>query len=208
VFSAGVPLQLGSGSPAGDLLITGAVYEDASDGLTVLHCPVPMNDAGVTVLDNWRAMGMRDSGSNEVVLDNVFIAEDAVYLRRPRGKWHPFFTLAMTIANPLIMSAHVGVAEAARDVALQHLQRKRDDADVWYLVGEMENALTTAQMAVQSLIDLCANCEFTPHRLFSVDGSGTARARRARRSTVPCAPAQAPAPLYRARRTWPGPKGQ
>jgi alkylation response protein AidB-like acyl-CoA dehydrogenase len=152
----------GSGSPAGDLLITSAAHEDPSDGPTVLHFSVAMDGPGVTVLDNWRVMGMRGSGSNDVVLDNVFVAEEAVYLRRPRGKWHPFFNLAMTVANPLIMSAYLGVAEAARDLALQQLQRKRDDPDVWYLVGEMENALATAQIAVQSLIDLCANYDFMP----------------------------------------------
>jgi alkylation response protein AidB-like acyl-CoA dehydrogenase len=152
----------GSGSPAGDVLITSAPYEDAFDGPSVLHFPVPISDPGVTVLDNWRAMGMRGSGSNDVVLEGVFVPEDAVSLRRPRGKWHPFFNLAMTVANPLIMSAYVGVAEAARDLALQSVQRKRDDADVWYLLGEMENALATAQIALQSMIDLCANLNFTP----------------------------------------------
>jgi alkylation response protein AidB-like acyl-CoA dehydrogenase len=151
-----------SGSPAGDLLLTSAAYEDASEGPSVLHFPVPMNAPGVTVQDNWRVMGMRGSGSNDVVLDGVFVAGDAVSLRRPRGKWHPFFNLAMTVANPLIMSAYVGVAEAARDLALQAVQRKRDDANVWYLLGEMENALATGQIALVSMIELCANYNFTP----------------------------------------------
>jgi alkylation response protein AidB-like acyl-CoA dehydrogenase len=34
--------------------------------------------------------------------------------------------------------------------------------DVWYLVGEMENALVTGQMAVQGMIDLCADYTFVP----------------------------------------------
>jgi alkylation response protein AidB-like acyl-CoA dehydrogenase len=68
----------------------------------------------------------------------------------------------LTIAFPIFLSAYVGVAEAARDLALQQLQRKRADADVWYLIGELENALTTGQMAVRELIELCANYAFTP----------------------------------------------
>jgi len=151
----------GSGSPAGDLLITSARYDDPSEGPSVLHFPVPMHGPGVTVLDNWRAMGMRGTGSNDVLLEGVFVPADAVLLRRPRGKWHPFFNLAMTVANPLIMSAYVGVAEAARDLALQAVQRKRGDADVWYQLGEMENALATGQIALQSMIDVCANYNFT-----------------------------------------------
>ena len=79
----------------------------------------------------------------------------------------------MTVANPLIMSAYVGLAEAARDLALQHLQRKRQDPDVWYLVGEMENLFATAELAAQAGIALCANYAFMPD-----DATGNAAAMR------------------------------
>jgi alkylation response protein AidB-like acyl-CoA dehydrogenase len=152
----------GSGSPQGDLLVTSAVLDDPQAGPTVLHFALPMHVPGVVVLDNWRAMGMRATGSNDVVLDNVFVPEEAVSLRRAKGKWHPFFSAIATIAMPLVTSVYLGVAEAARDLALQQAQRKRDDPDVWYLIGEMENALTTGQLATQAMIDLCANYAFTP----------------------------------------------
>jgi alkylation response protein AidB-like acyl-CoA dehydrogenase len=151
-----------SGSPAGTLLLTTAPYDDPADGPTVLHFAVPMASDGVSVLDNWRTMGMRASGSNDVVLENVFVPEEAVSLRRPRGQWHPFFNVAFPIAWPIIMSVYLGVAEAARDLAMQQVQRKRDDSDTWYLMGELDNALVTAQMAVQSMVDLCANLAFVP----------------------------------------------
>jgi len=151
-----------SGSPAGDLLITSAPYDDPQDGAMVLHFPVPMQAPGVSVHNNWRALGMRASGSHDVLLDGVFVPESAVSLRRPRGKWHPFHNMAITVATPIYMSAYLGVAEAARDLALQLLQRKRDDPQVWSLVGELDNALATGQMAVQSMLDLCAEHVFTP----------------------------------------------
>jgi alkylation response protein AidB-like acyl-CoA dehydrogenase len=116
----------------------------------------------VTVLDNWRAMGMRGSGSNDIVFEDVFVPTSAVSLRRPRGKWHPFYSVVAVVAQSIVMSAYVGVAEAARELAMQDLQRKRADPDVWYTVGEMDNALATGQMAVQAMIDLCANYAFTP----------------------------------------------
>jgi alkylation response protein AidB-like acyl-CoA dehydrogenase len=152
----------GSGSPDGDLLITSAPYDDPKEGPTVLHFPVPMRASGVVVLDNWRAMGMRATGSNDVLLQDVFVPEDAIVLRRPKSKWHPFFAAVHIIAMPLVMSVYVGIAEAARDLAVQYVQRKRDDPDVWYLVGEMDNGLATAQMAVQSMIELCADYRFEP----------------------------------------------
>jgi alkylation response protein AidB-like acyl-CoA dehydrogenase len=149
-----------SGSPAGDLLITGAVFDDPRDGPSVLHFPVAMRAPGVTIQDNWRAMGMRGSGSNDVLLQDVFVADSAVTLRRPKDQWHPVFNAILTIASPLILSAYLGVAEAARELALQHAERKRGSAEVWYLVGEMENLLTTAQLAVADAIALCGNYSF------------------------------------------------
>ena len=41
-----------SGSPAGDLLITSACYDDPEDGPTVLHFPVPFSDKGFSVGDS------------------------------------------------------------------------------------------------------------------------------------------------------------
>lgn len=151
-----------SGSPAGNLMITSAVYDDPAEGPTVLHFPVPINAEGVTVLDNWRTMGMRATGSNDVLLENVFVPEAAVSLRRPKGKWHPFFNVVSAVALPLIMSVYVGIAEAASDLAVREATRKREDPTVQMLVGEMDNALVTAQLAVQSMIDLCANYTFEP----------------------------------------------
>ena len=105
---------------------------------------------------------MRASGSNDVLLDRVFVPDSAISLRRRKGKWHPFFNMEITVASPIIMSAYLGVAEAAHDLALQHLQRKRDDPEVWYLLGELENALATAGLAVQGMVELCADYAFTP----------------------------------------------
>jgi alkylation response protein AidB-like acyl-CoA dehydrogenase len=151
-----------SGSPAGTLLITSAVYEDPTAGPTVLHFPVPLAAEGVTVLDNWRTLGMRATGSNDVLLENVFVPESAVSLRRPKGQWHTFYNIVVAVALPLIMSVYTGVAEAACDLALGRARQKADDPTVPYLVGEMDNALVTAQLAVQGMVDLCANYAFQP----------------------------------------------
>jgi alkylation response protein AidB-like acyl-CoA dehydrogenase len=151
-----------SGSPAGDLLITSAVYDDPTEGPTVLHFSVPLKTDGVTVLDNWRTMAMRASGSNDVVFDGAFVPEAAVSSRRPKGAWPPVLNVIAAVAVPLIMSVYLGVAEAARDLALQKAAKKREDPTVWYLVGEMENALVTGQLAVQGTIDLCGDYAFTP----------------------------------------------
>jgi alkylation response protein AidB-like acyl-CoA dehydrogenase len=107
----------------------------------VLHFAVPLGAPGVTVLDNWRTMAMRASGSNDVVLDGVFVPEGAVSSRRQRGVWDPFLNVVTAVAVPLVMSVYLGVAEAARDLALEQVAARRDDPSLWYLVGEPEKAL-------------------------------------------------------------------
>lgn len=141
-----------SGSPAGDLLMTSAVYDDPEAGPTVLHFAVPLKAEGVALLDTWRAMGMRGSGSGDVELRGVFVPDAAISGRRPQGKWHPLFHAISMLAFPIIYSAYLGVAESARAKALATAgARKADDALIRQ-VGEMENAFTAARLAVEEMI--------------------------------------------------------
>jgi alkylation response protein AidB-like acyl-CoA dehydrogenase len=143
----------GSGSPVGDLLVTSGVLDDPEKGLTVLHFPVPMNADGVRIMDNWRTLGMRSTGSNDVVIEDVFVPEQATGSARKKGTYGVLHTVIM-IALPLVFSVYVGVAEAARDLALKQAARKRDALEVQLAVGEMENELRSAQMAIDSALDL------------------------------------------------------
>jgi len=142
-----------SGVPAGAMLMTTAVYEDPNDGRVVLHLPVPLSAEGVKVLDTWHTLGMRATGSNDVVLENVFVSDAAIGVRRPAGQWHHVMHIIAMIAIPLIYSVYVGVAETARDIALRLAEKRRDDKGVQLLAGELENELTGARLALQDMID-------------------------------------------------------
>jgi acyl-CoA dehydrogenase len=143
-----------SGCPAGDILMTSAVYDDPQAGPTVLHFGVPFKTEGVTVLDTWRVLGMRGTGSHDVALNDVFVADAAISGRRPQGKWHPFFHGISMLAFPLIYAAYVGVAEGARAQALAIAKKKPADEALTQLVGEMENAFTGAELALADIIRL------------------------------------------------------
>ncbi len=141
-----------SGAPAGDLLMTSAVYDDPADGPTVLHFAVPFKAEGVRLLDTWRVMGMRGTGSHDVELNSVFVPDAAVSGRRPQGTWHPLFHAISMLAFPIIYSAYLGVAEGARDRALTVARRRGEDETTIALVGEMENAFAMARMSVEDMI--------------------------------------------------------
>jgi alkylation response protein AidB-like acyl-CoA dehydrogenase len=143
-----------SGCPAGDVLMTSAVYDDPQSGPTVLHFGVPFKAEGVTILDTWRVLGMRGTGSNDVELTNVFVPDAAIAGRRPQGKWHPLFHAISMIAFPIIYSAYVGIAQRARAQALSIAKKKPADEALTQLVGEMENTLENAQIALADMIHL------------------------------------------------------
>jgi alkylation response protein AidB-like acyl-CoA dehydrogenase len=140
-----------SGSPAGDIFMTTGIYEDPTEGPTVLHFPLPLTAEGVKVQDNWRTMGMRGTGSNDIVIEGAFIPDAAIGLRRPKGTWGIFHLVAM-VALPLVYSVYAGIAQRARDIAIERATRRRDDADVRLNVGEMENQLRATQIALEDAI--------------------------------------------------------
>jgi alkylation response protein AidB-like acyl-CoA dehydrogenase len=144
-----------SGSPAGNVLVTSAPYEDPKEGWQVLHFPVPLSAEGVVVMGNWQAMGMRGTGSNSVKLDKVFVPAEAIAARRPRGDYHMMWSVILPVALPLIMSVYLGVAETAAQRCRQRCKgNPSGDPSVPYLMGEMENALTTATLAVDSMVSI------------------------------------------------------
>jgi acyl-CoA dehydrogenase len=145
-----------SGAPAGNLLMTGAVYDDPEAGPTVLHFAVPMSAPGVEIVPTWRTLGMRGTGSHDVVLHDVFIADAGVSGRRPQGKWHPLFHIISMIAFPLVYAVYVGVAAAARNAAVREAARRRVDDHLVYLIGSIENELAAARLALADMLAAAA----------------------------------------------------
>ncbi len=141
-----------SGSPAGDLLLTSAVYEDPEAGPTVLHFGVPMNAPGVRIDPLWRALGMRGTASNDIVLDDVFVADTAIGGKRAQGRWHMLFHIVTLIAIPLIYSTYVGIAEAARELALGQARKRRIDSYQRARVGALDTELAAARLALADMV--------------------------------------------------------
>jgi alkylation response protein AidB-like acyl-CoA dehydrogenase len=143
-----------SGSPVGDMLATSAVYDDPQDGPTVLHFPVPLKAEGVSHLPTWQVMGMRGTGSNDIVLDDVFIPDAAILGRRPQGEWHMLFHNISMIAFALVYSAYLGVAEGARENALAAARKRPMSGSLAQLVGEMDNELLAARLAHRRMVEI------------------------------------------------------
>lgn len=141
-----------SGAAAGDLLMTGALLR-GPDGDAVIHFGLPMKAPEVKVLDNWRTLGMRATGSNDVVIDDYFVADAAVSFTRKAGEWHPVFQIIATVAFPLIYAVYVGIAERARNLAIGLAKGKPLRDDALLIAGRMDTALRGAQLAHRGMIE-------------------------------------------------------
>jgi len=141
-----------SGAPTGDLLMTEAVLESPDEPPMVLHFGIPMNSPNVKVLDTWRTLGMRGTGSHDVLIEGHVVPESAVAVRRKVGEWHPIFHTIATIAFPLIYSVYLGVAESARDIAIGLAKRKTPGRHTIELAGRMETELAAARLGLESML--------------------------------------------------------
>jgi alkylation response protein AidB-like acyl-CoA dehydrogenase len=141
-----------SGAPVGDILMTSAVLESEGEPPTVLHFGIPMNSPYVKVLDTWRTLGMRGTGSHDVEISGHVVLEAAVPARRKAGEWHPLFQIIATIAFPLIYAVYLGVAESARDIAIALAKKKKPSRHTVTLAGRMEMELTAARLAHESML--------------------------------------------------------
>lgn len=141
-----------SGCQMGDLLVTSAIHDDPEKGPTVLHFAVPFRAEGVRRLDTWRVLGMRGTGSHDVVLENVFVPDAAIVARREPGKWHMLFHHIFVLAFPLVYAAYVGVAEGARNRALEIARAKPKSHALAISAGRMENAFAQAEIGLDRMI--------------------------------------------------------
>jgi alkylation response protein AidB-like acyl-CoA dehydrogenase len=54
---------------------------------------------------------------------------------------------------------YLGIAEAAREIAIERVRSRRDGQDVALVVGEMENELATARFAHRNMIEAATIAE-------------------------------------------------
>jgi alkylation response protein AidB-like acyl-CoA dehydrogenase len=142
-----------SQSPVGSVMATMFRYDDPEQGPRVLNMAVPMAD-GVTVLDNWDTLGMRGTGSNDVIVEDVFVPDERVLANRPYGTIDPPLQVIASIAMPIISAVYLGVAEAGYAAAVAAAAPKAEDVLVQRQVGLMANRLQVASWALDGALEV------------------------------------------------------
>jgi alkylation response protein AidB-like acyl-CoA dehydrogenase len=108
------------------------------------------------------------------MLNDVFVPAESVALTRPKSQWHGAWDVVLGVAPPIYMAPYVGLAQAAAEQALAHAKKKDVSIPALFVVGQMENALTTAELAFRDMVRLAGDCDFSP----SLDNSNAQLVRK------------------------------
>jgi alkylation response protein AidB-like acyl-CoA dehydrogenase len=142
-----------SGCQGADLFMSSAVVEEEGEQNSVIHFGIPMSSPAMKIEQTWKTLGMRGTGSHDVLIDGHVVPEAAVALKRKAGEWHPLWQTIATVALPLIYSVYFGVAESACEMALDMARKRRNDPAITSLAGRMMTELKGADLARRSMIE-------------------------------------------------------
>jgi alkylation response protein AidB-like acyl-CoA dehydrogenase len=137
-------------APAAGVAATFAVIGGPAPGAEVIGFGLPLAAEGVTIDEVWDAAGMRGTGSHDLVLEDVFVAEGQVSARRTWGELDKPLLVASLHAWPVVSSTYLGVADALVDVALA-AARPGDPVDT-RLAGLLDAHRRTAHWALRGAL--------------------------------------------------------
>jgi alkylation response protein AidB-like acyl-CoA dehydrogenase len=145
-------------SPIMSGFATHALYEHPDDGPMIVHFMVLRDTPGLEIKDNWDAMGMRATGSNDVTMTDVFVPDDLVVMRRPAGVLDSFAINSHRWFGLTFAAVYIGVAAGAYRYAVRHARERvrkpgttpiSHSPGVQFHVAEMETSLTAARAVVR-----------------------------------------------------------
>jgi alkylation response protein AidB-like acyl-CoA dehydrogenase len=148
--------HFGSLGPVWDLM--GVHAMGTLDGSpVVVHGFVDRRADGVTVVENWDAIGMRASQSYDTVFDGVFLPDDRVARIVPAGDTtDPFLGVMQIWAVTLISNVYLGIAERAAQLAVEHAGAK---SSIAVPAGTMSHNPFVQHLVADNFLDLHAASE-------------------------------------------------
>ncbi len=109
-------------APAATLLYAAVTFDDG-DGERYGYAQIPAGSPGVTIHDDWDALGMRASGSGSVSFDDVRLPGSALGSGFPVGQADGYMARNL-VAGGFHAAASAGIAEQAHRTAVNGLARR------------------------------------------------------------------------------------
>lgn len=122
---------------------------------------VRVDTPGLVIEPSWDAMGMRASGSHEVVFTNCRVATEAVLVGGEWGQLGADTKVTVVAQVSALLAAFVGIAERARDLAIEAAKTTRrgpsgltlaDREGVRRIAADIEVSMHTARGMLESTV--------------------------------------------------------
>ncbi len=175
--------QFASGVDHGDWLLIGAIADVLPDSPTrLLHVMVPKAD--VVVDDTWFTLGLRGTGSKDLVAEDVFVPEHRAMPSKllfdgesPHGEGGATFFNRLPLLQCLsvqLAAAVVGISDGALALHIERTGSRREvyngaskaeSAGTQMRVAESTTELDLARMLLRSAADRCDRVAATGERL-------------------------------------------
>jgi alkylation response protein AidB-like acyl-CoA dehydrogenase len=145
---------LASQAPVGDILSTWFPADEAS-GRIVLGMAIPFTAPGVRVLETWDSLGMRGTGSHDIILDDVFVPAGQVTAKRAYNELDQLLQLMYVNAMTIVAGAYWGIAQQAAEVAIaaKMSMTRPVDASACHVAGAMQAKCASMRWAMHGLLD-------------------------------------------------------
>lgn len=145
---------------------TTARYEEAEGGPRVVLCRIALDQPGVTIHQTWDTMGMRGTQSNDLVYEDVFVADEDVVHSLPVGHLDArVFETVWSWAMGAFAAVYTGIAAGAVDWAVTALAARGKGVDplVQDTIGECEILIESSRALTYRHAD-----EVATRRLFEL----------------------------------------
>ena len=123
----------------------------------MVHAVIPRDAAGYRILETWDTLGMRATQSHDTIIDGVLIPDrHVIRVRAPGFAGADGFVLTLFgWAEPSFANIYVGLAERARDLAIERVKRKTSVADMTRSMAyhpEVQHTIADLVIEVEGII--------------------------------------------------------
>jgi alkylation response protein AidB-like acyl-CoA dehydrogenase len=144
----------GTLSPVADIILVDARHQRDDGTWGRARAIVTRGTPGMQVMDNWDALGMRGSGSHDIVYDNCFVPDAFLLPSDAWGDVSEDFLIVGSAGQVGLVATFLGIAETARDYVANMLQTRTKQpsgkviasrSGIQHGMAELEIALATCR---------------------------------------------------------------
>ncbi|HEX8995200.1 MAG TPA: acyl-CoA dehydrogenase family protein [Ktedonobacterales bacterium] len=127
-----------TGAPGLRYFIVMAAIEEEGRSPRIGDFLTPSDAPGLRIEQTWNALALRSSGSDDLILDDVWVAEEALLGAREPGQPDPRAALGLPWGSLTLAAVYTGAAMAARD-EVAHFAATRVPTALGKPLGELPN---------------------------------------------------------------------